>query len=643
MFRILLLCMLPLQALAGTIDEPDTLITLDEVQVSTSRHQVFDAGHQLIKIGSQALNAHRHLSVDHLLSRHAGIFIKSYGPGNLSATSLRGGTAAQTALVWNGFHIQNPMHGQTDLSLIPVFFTDRVSVQYGGGSALWGSGSMGGVIHFQNERVSGQGVHTSFGLSGSNTGEFMQQLAVGAGIGRLSTRLRVFNLEAENRYQFIHSGFAHQPVMKQKHAGTRQQGILHEIHYQPHQKHHIDLRWWWQDNARHIPPAMMQTHQGGYQEDASLRVTGHWSYAGKHGVMNWRGAYFNEEVSYADSLTPESNSTAETLSQEAEYMFSPAPGFTGNPGIHFQRVRAWSDEYSGRREEFTYAVFMALKWDMIPGATQFHVNARQEFASGQALPFAPSVGMSLKMVSGMYLKINAGKNYRIPSLNDRYWVPGGNPDLKPEKGWSQDIGINFLRNSSVNTLNHVRFSLTGFHRKIDDWIMWVPVQGSMHWSPENIMQVRSYGTEARLQGQLEKGQAVLNWQMLWDHTKAVNTVAKSPNDASRGKQLIYVPENQMGINLNVQFRHLGISVNQSYTGRRYTTTDNSQWLGSFHHTDVSCFWKPASYSFHAFVSAHNVFNQAYQVMSGRPMPLRHFRAGAGYSFTLNSPKQHQSP
>ena len=37
------------------------------------------------------------------------------------------------------------------------------------------------------------------------------------------------------------------------------------------------------------------------------------------------------------------------------------------------------------------------------------------------------------------LKATNGYNYRIPTLNAMYWQPGGNPDLKPEKGFASDF------------------------------------------------------------------------------------------------------------------------------------------------------------------------------------------------------------
>ena len=39
------------------------------------------------------------------------------------------------------------------------------------------------------------------------------------------------------------------------------------------------------------------------------------------------------------------------------------------------------------------------------------------------------------------LKWNASSNYRLPSLNDLYWIPGGNRELMLEQGYSLDMAL----------------------------------------------------------------------------------------------------------------------------------------------------------------------------------------------------------
>ena len=40
-------------------------------------------------------------------------------------------------------------------------------------------------------------------------------------------------------------------------------------------------------------------------------------------------------------------------------------------------------------------------------------------------------------------KASISRNYRFPTLNDLYFLPGGNPDLKSEHGFTYDVGVSF--------------------------------------------------------------------------------------------------------------------------------------------------------------------------------------------------------
>lgn len=41
------------------------------------------------------------------------------------------------------------------------------------------------------------------------------------------------------------------------------------------------------------------------------------------------------------------------------------------------------------------------------------------------------------------LKASVSRNYRFPTLNDLYFLPGGNPNLRNEHGFSYDAGVSF--------------------------------------------------------------------------------------------------------------------------------------------------------------------------------------------------------
>ena len=86
-----------------------------------------------------------------LLAAETSVFIKSYGQGSLATSSFRGGSAAHTAVLWNGIPINSPTTGQVDFSLIPVNFFNNSRIDFGGGSSLWGSGAIGGVVQLERK------------------------------------------------------------------------------------------------------------------------------------------------------------------------------------------------------------------------------------------------------------------------------------------------------------------------------------------------------------------------------------------------------------------------------------------------------------------------------------------------------------
>ena len=82
------------------------------------------------------------------------------------------------------------------------------------------------------------------------------------------------------------------------------------------------------------------------------------------------------------------------------------------------------------------------------------------------------------------------RNYRYPTLNDRYWVPGGNPGLRPEQSLSGEFSI--LRWLPWTENGILEYSLGGYWNEVDDWILWLPGNGNI-WSPENVQHVQARG------------------------------------------------------------------------------------------------------------------------------------------------------
>ncbi|RYZ28377.1 MAG: TonB-dependent receptor, partial [Sphingobacteriales bacterium] len=220
-------------------------------------------------------------------------------------------------------------------------------------------------------------------------------------------------------------------------------------------------------------------------------------------------------------------------------------------------------------------------------------------------------------------------------LNELYYFPGGNPDLKPEQGWSQDAGYAFtlglgqLSAASRHDLQRVnRFTFSHevslFNRNIQDWIYWL---GGAIWTPHNIARVHSRGMETN--NKLEWVTGSVTFHVGFNYTYILSTTEASylPGDGSIGKQIPYTPRYSIQGNAGLQWRDkLFLNYNQTYTGYRFVTTDESQFLEPYSTGNVQATYTLARKQKLLTLSAQvqNIWNTAYEVVNGRPMPGRNF-------------------
>ncbi|MEL6142127.1 MAG: hypothetical protein AAFU67_10960, partial [Bacteroidota bacterium] len=87
------------------LGQEDTLqLSLPVVDIKAQRVQVTTTAQHLSK---SAILESQTNNLAELLTQGSGVFIKNYGPGTLSTSSYRGGSASQTAVFCRGSPFQN--------------------------------------------------------------------------------------------------------------------------------------------------------------------------------------------------------------------------------------------------------------------------------------------------------------------------------------------------------------------------------------------------------------------------------------------------------------------------------------------------------------------------------------------------------
>ena len=383
---------------------------------------------------------------------------------------------------------------------------------------------------------------------------------------------------------------------------------------------------------------MTQNRNAAFQQDESVRATTEWQRTGEKHLLLARVAYFDEKLRYNDSLiNMNSLSRSKVFIAEAENRFSLTKFDLVNIGVNNTHSVAVSKDYINDPKQNRFAVFASYKIHTANNNWNAVVSARQEFIESKAVPFNLSVGSEGKFLRRFTAKANIAQHYRVPTFNDLYWAQGGNPDLKPESGWSEELSL-------IHKYEHKAFAwefgATIFNRTIDNWIIWLPNPNG-NWSPENVLKVWSRGIEYKLKANYSLGELNLQLSGMYNYVLSTNEKTATANDEAIGKQLIYVPIQNAQSNFSISFKGATLMYTQLYTDYRYILSDNTEYLKPYTIGNLNM---AQTFSLHSskikvFVQLNNIWNETYQILAYRAMPLLNYQFGLTLYFNQQNNKE----
>ncbi len=605
--------------------QKDSVVSLTAVEVVTYKNELSQIGKKTEQIDSTIMQQFKLNSIGDVLSLNTPVFIKNYGPGQLATTAFRGGNASQTAILWNGFNIQNAMLGQSDLSLMPSFLFEDIGIEYGGSSSLWGSGAVGGSIHLKNRTVFNQGFKSAVGFGAGSFGAKNINAGILYSNKRFISSTKIYNTLSQNNYTYKDTSDKENPVKQQKNAAYNFIGFMQELKFLINSKQILAVNAWVNANNRRLPAFNPTAESKTYQHDNATRISANWSYINSKFRSIVKGGFFEDRINYTDSLTALfSKSKTQTIIAENENYFNWLH-HQFNFGFNYTSSKAFTNNYAGTKalNHFSFLIgnrfsFMQYKW-------LTYISARAEYFSVGTLPVTGNISTEYNFTKCFSLMASAAKVYRQPTLNELYWLPGGNINLKPEQGYTFDGSINYK-----TQINNFSFFISGaaFSRKIDNWILWVPGTNG-NPSPTNLQRVWSRGTETSWKIGYTKNKFVAKINVITGYVLSTIEADKQDNSNAVNKQLIYTPRYTVNANLLIGYNKTAITFYDQYIGYRFTTSDNSQWLNPYQISSLRL-----NYSIETkfidlilFGACNNLFNKNYTILSGRPMPLRNYELG----------------
>src|SRR5688572_3072358 len=414
---------------------------LQEVRVYGIPLTAYATGSKVEKLSTES----EVMTVSDKLINETAFYLKTYGNNQLSTISLRGTTASQTAVLWNGININSPTLGQTDFSLLPFFLFDEVSIRYGSASSLYGSDAIGGSILIgQQAPKFKRNFNATFYQQVGSFGKFGTGIKAIYGNQRWEFRTKLFRSVIENDFPYESPAVGYSK--EQNHASVDNYGFDQQVHFKISESQVISAEGMYTYNFREIQPAVTNDNADETLLDEHVRLSLNYQNDSRIGILSVTTGYVVSDQDYNDDVLSNVESKQLTALVSVDKSLNPKNNL--RYGLNYSHYSASSENFTSEVSENRYDAFISFRHAL----SQFwllNANLRQSFYAGRYAPFAPSMGSEFQALhkdnNKIAVRAQIARGYRVPTLNDRYWVPGGNPDVLPEDALHVETGINWSR------------------------------------------------------------------------------------------------------------------------------------------------------------------------------------------------------
>ncbi|MBR2218563.1 MAG: TonB-dependent receptor plug domain-containing protein [Alistipes sp.] len=638
------------------------VVTIREVPV-WGRRPMKSIGVQETRLDSLILKENIALSIADVLTFNSPIFVKQYGRATLSTVSFRGTGPSHTQVTWNGMRINNPMLGMTDFSMIPSYFIDDASLLHGTSSVNETGGGLGGLVRLSTAPadIRGFGLQYIQGIGMFRTFDEFLRLEWGDEHWQVSTRAvyqssaNDFKYRNRDKKENIYDDEmnivgSYYPTERNKSGAFDDVHVLQEVYYDTRRGDRFGLNAWYINSNRELP--LLTTDYAddkqfeNRQREHTLRSVLSWDHYRSDWKVAAKAGYIHTWMAYdyrkdpgsgiMNSIT-RSRNKVDTFYGQADGEYTPDGNwfFTAGISAHQHLVESIDKDiilqqggkdivgYDKGRIELSASV--SAKWRPTERLGLSAVLREEMYGTKWATVPAFFADCQLSKRGNIVAKASVSRNHRFPTLNDLYFLPGGNPDLRSESGFSYEAGLSFaVGKENVYSLSG---SASWYDQHIDDWILWLSTPKGF-FSPRNIKQVHAYGVE------MQASLAVIparDWKLTMNGTfswsPSINEGEPiSPADQSVGKQLPYEPEFSATVTGRLTWRSWGLLYQFCYYSERYTMSSNditlsgrlTSYLMNNLSLDKAFALKWADLTLKGTVN--NLFNEEYLSVTARPMP-----------------------
>lgn len=586
----------------------------------------------------------------------------------LSGQLIRGSNNTQVLILLDGRPINALGAGGFDLSEISTDSVERIEVLPGGGSVLYGSDAIGGVVNIITRQPS-EGLSGSVSATLGSYGYDDQTLQFSGTEDKLGYFFSYNRIQADNDYPFEVAGFD----QTRENNDAKYDNLTLRLNYPVGDRTQLSFSALYLPKEQGVPGGVPIADplfgQGFFNDltDENRKFTDQvltdFSVSSKLGggddstltarfYADWLNTRFDsrtEEVlalSVGDdgaavlgprNLTPSRFQTRQrSLGSQIQHNWQFAPNQSIVYGFDFRSTQVenlrqnlvtevetigYEDTINQGALFAQYSIKPIESWNIVAGL-------RQEFSSlNEGSVFSPTVGTKFSLGESTTLRANYIRNFRLPSLSNLFNVSPasiGNPDLEPERGNSFDLGID----QSFGDFALLR--LTYFNNTISDLIAFrriTPAENGISGTFQNLGKVRTQGLEASLNVRLAD-----NVFASAGYTLNSPTILESVNPGEEDNELRFSGADKLNLGLWYE-RPSGwyAGILMSSLGSYPTNNTNTEFLSGYTTFDLR-FQVPVSEQISATFGVQNLFDQRYQLFAGFPNAGRTLEGSLSYRF-----------
>jgi iron complex outermembrane receptor protein len=612
-------------------------IHLDEI-VSYGKLKKYQSGAKIEKIPEVQFKLAQDGNLEQLLSRTLPISFKT-DAGGLSTIRIRGTAPSHTSVNFGGIDINSLTLGQSNMSVVPMFLFDEVGVQFGSSSSVNGSGSIGGAIHLGLKNNWTNGFKAEARAANGSFGEQLYGTKLYLGNGKFEAVTRAYYYYKTNDFPFVNHNYRdfENGIFEKKdvqhNANIENMGLLQEFNYKFAENEIFVFRAWlendWRLNQQSIQ--MVQSDLKETYDDRNLRV---WAeYKNQKNPLQFQisGGYVNDNAVF-NGNTADSILTQRWIAEafvEHDYSINASYKIGAKASRIYPEVYAYANslEHEGRVD------FYASYYHRFFKSITVSINLRQGFVTDYQVPFTPAIGLNFLALSKEKYVLdfsgNVAKSYRVPTFNDRFWIQGGNPDLKPEKGMNYELGTKF---SYCDEGLSGSIKANAFYMNIDQWILWK--NGGSFWYADNVQNVVSKGfeimTDINYQLWVLKTVSGINYTCT-----STERVESSNTTNALFRQLEYVPVHSANVFSTSSYKSFDFAVDGNFTGKQFTNEETGNILDAYFLLNFAAGYKFGFNNNNKLKITgmiNNLLNTDYQANWGYAMPGISYRLSLTYNF-----------